>query len=328
MNRAVALTGGTGFLGNVIARKLIADNTTLHVLVRSADKLGDIGLHPAKVAVGNILDVDSLIDCFAGCDAVVHAAALISVHAGNRSELERVNVDGTANVIEACRRAGVRRLIAVGSIEAFDLAGGGDISTRKLDTDHSILPYGRTKSIAASLVLEANGDDLETAVISPTALIGPYDFGPSPMGRFVRTFLSRSLPASVPGGFYFLDVRDAASACVQAIARGEPGRHYIVSGPYLSVDELIELLSDSSGVPAPRIKVPRFLALAFAHVNVVVCDALGRSTLIAPEAVRILATEFELSCDPAISDLGFSARTMRETIADTVRWFRNSDFEH
>ncbi len=320
----VGLTGATGYLGNVVARSLLQRNESVRMLVRSKERLLRVELPTETSVVGDLLDSDSLARCFDGCEAVVHAAALVSVDGSDADELRRVNIEGTRHVIEACLRVGVRRLVSVGSVEAFDLSAGGEsvIEVDRLDPRRPILEYGRTKATAINDVLDADGADLATVVVSPTALLGPRDYRPSPMGRFIRAFLGRKLPAFVRGGFDFVDVRDVAAACISAVYSGVHGRHYPVSGRYLSVRELLEMLESVSGVPMPRVCIPDSLAMLFGTFSASLSPLFGRSAVITPEVVRLLLLDVRISSETAGAELGYRARDIRETVTDTVSWFR------
>ena len=318
----IGITGATGHLGNVIARTLVARGEPIRMLVRSVPRVRELGLPWESACHGDLSDGDSICRCFEGCETVIHSAALISV-GHDRTALMRTNVDGTESVIDACRRQGVRRLITIGSIEAFDLStpvtgGNGD----RLDTELPFLDYGRSKAIAVNATLDANDAGLEALVISPTAMLGPWDYRPSRMGRFVRSFISRRLPAYVRGGFDFVDVRDVAEACISGIRNGVTGSHYIVSGNYVEVRSLLELLEQSSGVPKPIFEVPDRIARLFAWCSASVISLVGGSPLITPAAVKLLSKRIYVTSDLAKNDLGFHARELSNTISDTVAWFR------
>jgi dihydroflavonol-4-reductase len=319
----IGLTGGTGYLGNVIARSCIDLGRSFRALVRSEKKALSMGLSATSVVEGDLADPESLCRCFTDCDTVIHTAALISIDNLDAPELMNINLEGTQAVIDACIRSGVKRLVHVGSIEAFDLAGGCRIGADgQVDPDKAILAYGRSKAMAINRVLDINGTVFSTIVLSPTAIIGPYDYGPSPMGRFIRAFLRRRLPAYVNGGFDFVDVRDVASACLQATESGKPGNHYVLSGSRLDVLQLLELLEEVSGVRKPVFLVPDGVTRVFAKANVRLSRMFGRSPIITTEAVRLLSLSAVVDSRPAIKDLNYRPRDIRETLEDTVNWFR------
>ena len=318
----IGITGATGHLGNVIARTLVARGEPIRMLARSVDRAKEVGLEQSSVVYGDLSDDDSLRGCFEGCRTVIHSAAYISVGRDTKALL-RTNVDGTNSVIEACRFAGVGKLITIGSIEAFDLSrpivGGSGV---RLDPDLPMLAYGRSKAIAVNATLDANDADLATVVISPTAILGPWDFRPSRIGRFVRSFISHRLPAYVRGGFDFVDVRDVADACIAAVQSGVAGAHYVVSGTYVDVRRLLELLEQISGVSKPALEVPDRIARLFAACSAFVVSVMGGTPLITPAAVKLLSKRISVTSEFARNDLRFHARSVDSTVADTVAWFR------
>ena len=163
---------------------------------------------------------------------------------------------------------------------------------------------------------------LEVVVCCPTAFIGPPDYRRSPLGALVSDYLSRRLPAYVDGGFDFVDVRDVAAGVIGALERGAPASTYLLGGHYVTIPELIELLEEESGVPRPRLVVPLGLVRPVAPVIEAYYRVTGAAPRFTRNSLRLLSLGVTVDSARARRELGYAPRPIRETIADTVAWFR------
>jgi dihydroflavonol-4-reductase len=229
----VYVTGASGFVGGHVARELREQG------------------HDVRGAWIDLLDAPRLRRAFAGCDAVVHVAALYSFRAPAR-ELEAVNVRGTANVIEACRAGGVGRLLATSSC-----ATCGPVPGRQATEDDSppawelAVPYKQTKLAAERLVLAAGG-----VCVNPTTPVGDGDRTPTPTGAMIRGVATGRYRAYPRIGLNVVDVRDVARGHALALERGRPGERYLLGGVDLPMRELFAAVARLAGRPRPTIGVP------------------------------------------------------------------------
>ena len=204
-----------------------------------------------------------------GCDAVVHAAALYS-YSAPAAEIEAVNVGGTANVIDACRTAGVKRLVYTSSAGTC-----GPIPGRVATEEDSpptwelAVPYKRTKLEAERLALRAAADGLEVVSVNPTTPIGEGDDAPTPTGRMVHAIASGRYRATLrSGGLNLVDVRDVARGHVLALERGRIGERYILGGFNLTLPEVFALIARAASRPPPRVRLPYAAAQALARIGI------------------------------------------------------------
>jgi len=317
-----AVTGASGHVGVHIVRTLIARGDQVRAIVRGkADVLDGLTLETATADVGS---VGALRAGFAGREVVFHTAARISIARRDAAMVEAVNVQGTRNVLAACRAAGVRRLVYFSSIEA--------IESRPWDTpvdeDRPAVaptegsPYAVSKASAEREVLAA-GNGLEVVVVNPTAIIGPLDYRPSLLGRALLAFARGRLPMIVDGGFDWVDVRDVAEAAVAAAERAPAGRRYILGGRWASMAELALLVCAEVQKRPPRLKVPYLAALAWAPISSGLTRLFGNEPLFTTYSLKVLRGNRQVSHEKAARELGYRPRDLRETIADTIRWFRD-----
>jgi dihydroflavonol-4-reductase len=206
----------------------------------------------------------------AGCEAVVHVAALYSYDA-SLEELRAVNVAGTRNVLEACARTGVRRLVHTSTA-----ATCGPVPGRVATEDDGppewelTVPYKRTKLEAERLVLAAAADGLDAVVVNPTTPVGEGDERPTPTGQMVRSVASGRFRGYLAGaGLNVVDVRDVGRGHALALEHGRRGERYLLGGRDLELRELFALVAAAAGRPAPRLRVPYAAVRAAGAVGLV-----------------------------------------------------------
>jgi dihydroflavonol-4-reductase len=327
-----AVTGATGHVGVHLVRTLLARGDRVRTVVRRRTVHGvpwTDGLEGLSVemAEANLGSVDALTAAFAGCELVFHAAARISITRRDAAEVRAVNVQGTRNVLAACRAAGVRRVVHFSSIEAIEPRPWD----RPVDEDRPGVdasrgsPYALSKASGEREALAA-GNGLEVVVINPTAIIGPLDFRPSLLGRAVVAMARGRLPMLVEGGFDWVDVRDVAAAAAAAAERAPAGRRYIVGGRWASMGELAALVCAQVGRTPPRLVCPYALARAWAPISSAVNQFLGREPLFTASSLEVLRGNHHVSHERAARELGYCPRDLGETVADTVEWFRQAGY--
>ncbi len=317
------VTGATGHLGNNLVRALLARGERVRALIYPVDPVRPLeGLAVERVE-GDVRDIDSLRRAFAGADIVYHLAGLITIEPSRSSLLYDVNVMGTRNVVEACLELGVRRLVYTASIHALVEPPHGTMIDEHFPFDPSRIAtdYGRSKAQAALEVLDGVERGLDAVIVSPTGIIGPYDYQPSEMGRFFLMFAQRRLPVCIAGAYDFVDVRDVAEGLIAAAERGRRGHNYILSGEQVTMERLLALLAEATGVPAPRVRLPTAVARAVAAFACSYARARGSRPLLTTESVSILASNSCIRHDKATRELGYTPRPIAETVADTIRWF-------
>ncbi len=320
----VVVTGATGHLGANLVRALIAQGRPVRCLVHVNSRPID-GLAVETVA-GDVSDLDSLCWAFQGADVVYHLAARISLSMDDWPALEAVNVAGTHNVVEACLKAGVRRLVHFSSIHALQqepLSVPVDES-RPLVASRRCPPYDRSKAAAELLVRRAIERGLDAVIIYPTAILGPYDYEPSYFGEALLLLARHRLPALVTGGFDWVDVRDVVAGALIAEASAPPGAGYLLSGHWVSMCDIAAGVAEITGVPATKFVCPLWLARAGAPIIQGISRVSGKPPLYTGASLRALKSNRRISHDKATRELGYQPRPFRETLADTLRWFEEN----
>ena len=319
-----AITGASGQIGGVLARALAERYGPGRIRAIYRERRGTAADLDIAWVHGDILDKDSLIAAFEGAETVFHLAARVSIDAVRAEEFHRTNVVGTRNVVEAALACGVRRLVHVSSIHAYDHHPLDDVldeSRGPAEGPHHG-PYDRSKAAGEVEVRRGIERGLDAVILNPTSVIGPYDGEPSPMGQVFLDLYRRRIPALIAGGYDWVDVRDVVSATMAAERKARCGENYLLSGRWHTVRKLAELSQQTTGVAAPRLEVPVFLARLWAPCQVFLDRSRGRRPLYTPAAVRVMAYgNRRISSAKAQAELGFQPRPLADSVEDTYRWF-------
>jgi nucleoside-diphosphate-sugar epimerase len=320
----ILVTGASGHLGANLARRLLADGAKLRLLARAtSDRAGFEGL-AAEIVTGDLTDLDSCRRAVAGSQEIYHCAAQISTHYGAEQAIFANNVVGTRNLLRAAREAGIRRVVVSGSFSAT-----GHRPDRPTDESEPFnplephLPYAFTKAAVEHECLKACVEGLEVVVAVSCAILGPYDFKPSRMGRVLQRFARRRILAYVPGGFEFVAARDIVEGHLLCMARGRPGQKYIFSTRFVTFDELMDLFARTTGQPKPRLRLPPGLMSAAARLAEPAMRALlpGTPQLLTPAAIRLLRQGRRVDCAKARDELGYRPTDIESAVAEAYHWF-------
>ncbi len=325
------VTGATGFLGRHLVAALRAEGFQVVALCRgeavtTGSPVGaphDIASLGAEIRRGDVLDGASVRAAAAGCDTLFHCAGKVSRKPEDAEELHRIHVEGTKTTLDACRAAGVRRVVLASTSGVVAVTRTPhEVRDEKADAPMDLLsrwPYYRSKLYAERAALDRSGPGFEVVAVNPTLLLGPGDVHGSSTGDVV-SFLEKKVPFIPGGGMSFVDARDAAQAMIAALSRGRAGERYLVSAVNLTIEAFFARLERISGVPAPRLKTPRSLTLARAGATIL--ERLGKHVPIDASIDRISAEMAQcfwyVDATKARNELGFTPRDPGDTLADTV----------
>jgi dihydroflavonol-4-reductase len=319
----ILVTGATGHIGNVLVRRLLEKGEKVRALIWRGEDTTPIQNLPVEQVEGDVLDPKSLESAMRDVETVYHLAGIISILPGKNPNVWRVNVEGTRNVLDAARRARVRRLVYTSSIHAIARAPHGVVMDESLGFDQNN-PYGeydRSKAAASLEVQKASAQGLDAVIVCPTGVIGPYDFRGSEMGEVIRNASEAQTMLYVEGAYDFVDVRDVVEGLIAARERGRRGESYILSGQKLSVRYMLETVREVTGRAFARIKIPFSLAEFAARFTPWYYERTKSKPRFTPYSLEVLQSNSDISYRKALLELGYKPRPIYETIADTVRWF-------
>ena len=319
----ILVTGATGHIGNALVRKLLSRGEKVRALImreEDASSIRDLGLECVE---GDVLDPASLQPALAGVDTVYHLAGIISIMPGKNPFVWKINVEGTRNILEAARRAGIRRLLYTSSIHAVKRAPHGVVIDESLgfDPNNSYGEYDRSKAAASLEVQKAALTDLDAVIVCPTGVIGPYDFRGSEMGEVIRGAAEAHTMFYIEGAYDFVDVRDVADGMIAAAGHGRRGESYILGGSKISMHDMLETVRKVTGKDFNSIKIPFSLANVAARFTPWYYRRSKTKPRFTPYSLEVLQSNSDISHKKAEHELGFNPRPITGTIADTVRWY-------
>jgi dihydroflavonol-4-reductase len=315
------VTGASGHIGANLVRALVEQGRDVRVLVHEDTRAVD-GLSVERVDA-DILDENSLHTAFAGAEIVHHLAARITLAYGRDDAAWRTNVDGTRNVVNACRVCDVRRLVHYSSIHAFSAFPVHEtIDESRARAEQSAPIYDRSKAAAELEVLHGIEAGLDAVIVNPTAVIGPNDFKPSAMGKVLLDLAHRRMPALVSGGFNWVDARDVALGAISAESKGHKGGNYLLGGHYRSFEELAEMVEDVTGVPKPGLTIPVWAAMLGVPFAALASKFTGKEPKFTRASLRAVSHHQAISHEKSVVELGYVPRPLRHTLEDTFIWFR------
>jgi dihydroflavonol-4-reductase len=318
------VTGATGFVGAAVARALLRDGWQVRALARAGSDRRNLEGLPLEIAVGDLNDPASLEPAVADCRALFHVAADYRLAARDPEQLYRTNVQGTRNILEAARRAGVERSIYTSSVATLGLPADGtpgDEAT-PVALDAMIGHYKRSKFLAERTVLEEARAGLSVVIVNPSTPVGPGDVKPTPTGQVVLDAACGRMPAYVDTGLNIVHVDDVARGHLLAFERGVVGERYILGGKDMTLREILAEIARLVGRDPPRVRLPYAAVLPIAYIAEAVSRVSGRAGRVTLEGVRMSRKRMFFSSAKAQRELGYAWRPPAEALADAVEWFR------
>jgi dihydroflavonol-4-reductase len=322
------VTGATGFVGAAVARALLAEGWQVRALVRGGSDHRNIASLPVEQAVGDLTDAASLKPALEGCEAAFHVAADYRLWAPQPRELYRTNVDGTGNLLDAARRAGVRRIVYTSSVATVGIPADGRPGAEDSPAGLAdmIGHYKRSKFLAEERAREAAGRGVAVVIVNPSTPIGPGDVKPTPTGQIVLDAARGRTPAYVDTGLNIVHVDDVAAGHLLAYHRGRIGERYILGGEDMTLRQILTLIAQLAGRRPPRIRLPHGAVLPVAYVAELYARLTGRPTRVTVEGVRMARKRMFFSSAKAVHELGYRWRPPGEAFSDALRWFREQGY--
>ena len=324
----ILVTGASGFVGNHVARALLKKGEAVRILVRKTSNLGFLAdLPQLEKVTGDLRDRPSLDAAVKGCSMLFHVAADYRFDVSNPEDVYKSNVEGSRNLLEAAGQAGVKRIVYTSTVGCIGFIpnGLGDENTA-VSLDMMVGTYKRTKFQAEQAVLELAQKGLPVVIVNPTAPVGEYDGKPTPTGEMIVRFLRRQMPAVIDTGLNLIDVRDCAEGHLLAAERGRPGQRYILGCKNMTLMEIAQALGKISGLPAPRVKLPYFLAYMAGWTDTKLSLLRGKTPSISLEGVRMAKKRMWVSCEKSIAELSLPQNPPEEALARAVAWYRENKY--
>ena len=323
------ITGSTGFLGSAILRKLLEDGREVKVLVREKSDTKNIDGVDVEIAYGDLRDFDSLQSALNGCNVLYHTAAYYSLWDQDKRLIYDINVEGTRKILKAAQLKNIEKVVYTSTVGCIGLNKDTTPSNEDTPFDLNTLSndYKQSKYQAEQVVLEFARNGLPVVIVNPSTPVGPRDIKPTPTGKIILDFLNRKMPAYLETGLNLIDVDDCARGHILAEQKGIPGERYILGNQNMSLFDILITLEKITGLKAPRIKMPFWVALSAGWA----CEMISNNLTGKPPAVPLAGVKMAkyfmyFDSSKAIQKLGLPQNPTENALRRSVDWFKNNNY--
>lgn len=318
----VFVTGGTGFIGGHVARKLRERGDDVRALVRDPAKASDLSDLGCELIAGTLTDAPAIRDGIEGCDAAIHGAAVyeVGIPASEHRAMYEANVLGTENVLRAALDAKLGRVIYISTVAAFGNTRGKvvDESYEHPGTGFTSY-YEETKHEAHQVAKRLIADEgLPCVIVQPGGVYGPDDH--SALGKQMNDFLAGRMPllAFPDLGMNMVHVEDVAAGVLLALDAGKPGEAYVLGGQITTMRELIETLAKVAGKRAPKRAIPTGLMKAMTPIGPLVGKVMGQRPNLRELISSADGVTFWAKHDKAVAELDYAPRNLEQGLRDML----------
>ncbi|MCI0578342.1 MAG: NAD-dependent epimerase/dehydratase family protein [Chloroflexi bacterium] len=315
------VTGGTGFIGQHLVRKLLERGYDVYALARSPESASDLAALGAHIVPGDIGQVDSMREAMRGSDVVFHLAGWYKIGAPDWMKAESINVGGTRKVLRLAHELGVPRIVYASTVAVFGDTKGKVVDESFYQGGPFLSEYDRTKWLAhykvAVPVIERGAPVIITM---PGGVYGPGDH--SSVGQMMRLFYEGKMPIlyGPETTLTYAHVEDIAEGILLAAEKGQPGESYILAGPAVPLGEMFDFWAQITGKRAPVLRIPAALVRPFASLIGFLGSTLSLPDVYSREAAQILGATYMARADKARAKLGWRPRSLHEGMKETFAW--------
>jgi dihydroflavonol-4-reductase len=320
---AKLVIGANGFLGSHVTRQLVGDGQDVRVMVR--DGANTIGIDDLKVTrfVGDIWDYDTLRDAMRGVDDVYYCVVDTRGWLRDPAPLFHTNVDGTRNVLDVAKNAGLRKFVFTSSYVTVGRRRGHVATEDDIIVDRGLTPYVRSRVQAEQLVLQyARDQSLPAVAMGVSTTYGSGDWGRTPHGAIIAGTAFGKLPFVMDKiELEAVGITDAARAMVLAAEHGRVGERYLVSEKMISNAEVVRIAAEAAGVPAPTRSIPLSVSYALAIAGSAKAKLRGTDEQLSLGSLRLMRAEAAVDHSKATRELGWEPRPVEESIREAARFW-------
>lgn len=320
----ILITGATGLVGSTVARQFLAENHTVFALFRpGSDRslLADIE-NKIQWIEGDVLDISSLEKAIEGVEYVVHTAAVVSFVPRDRKMMYKVNMEGTANVVNVCLKYEIKKLCHVSSIAALGrpdsrkIIGGRDLvidEEQRWEESPENSEYAKSKHLAELEVWRGMAEGLNAVIVNPTLILGEGDWSKSSTQIF--RYVYQEKPFYTEGIANYVDVQDVARAVATLLFSDVSGERFLLNAGSISYQSLFNSIADAMGKKRPSFKVGPGLAAIIWRIEAVRTWLMGTKPLITKETAQSSARRFRYDNGKIKKTIGFEFQPIEKTIA-------------
>ncbi len=318
------VTGATGFIGSAVVRRLLARGQKVRALVRPTSPSRNIDGLDIQIAVGDLLDYESLEAALEGVSHVYHVAADYRLWARNPDEIYDTNVEGTHNLLVCAAKRDLERIVFTSSVCTLGLGSGDEPADEDTPSSRSdmIGAYKKSKFDSEAIAMHLARKGAPIVIVNPSAPVGPRDIKPTPTGRMVLEAATGKMPAFIDTGLNIVHVDDVAEGHLLAAERGIIGERYILGGENWTLRQILHTIAELTGRRPPRIQLPRRPLYPLAYMAEGFCRLSGRGEpFVTLDGLRLAKHRMFFSSDKAIGQFGYRSRPARDALRDAVAGF-------
>lgn len=325
----VLVTGPDGVLGSNLVRELLKRNHEVSVLLLEGTKSPTLDGLPITSFYGNILKAESLDEAFQHQEVIIHCAAATNVYPARNEFVNKVNIDGSKNIAEACLKHQIKRLIYVGTANSFTF-GTTRENAGVEDTPYASIKYGLdymdSKRYAQEYILEAvKTQGLPAVIVNPTFMIGPYDSKPS-SGQMILALHNGKVPGYTSGGKNYVAVKDVAVAMANAIEKGRIGECYILGNENLTYKEAFNKLANAIGATPPKRKMANAIVKSYGAINSALAKVFKFNPAVTKELAIISCDHHYYSAEKARKELDLPQTPIEVAVKECFEWFKENGY--
>lgn len=315
--------GANGYLGSHVTRQLVDEGADVRVMVR--DGANTVGIDDLDVTrfVGDIWDNETLRQAMAGVEDVYYCVVDTRGWLRDPAPLFHTNVDGTRNVLEIAKDAGLHRFIFTSSYVTVGRKRGRVATEDDIVVQRGLTPYVRSRVQAEELVLEyAREHDLPAVAMCVSTTYGAGDWGMTPHGQLIAGTAFGKLPFVMDKiELEAVGIDDAARALILAAEKGRVGERYLISEKMITNAEVVRIAAEAAGVPAPTKSIPLPVSYAMAALGSAKATLRGTDEQLSMGSLRLMRAEVPVACDKAKRELGWQPRPVEESIREAARFW-------
>ncbi|MBT7272964.1 MAG: NAD-dependent epimerase/dehydratase family protein [Nitrospina sp.] len=323
------VTGSTGFLGSSVLRELINEGREVKALIRKGTSKKNITGLDVEIAYGDLRDMESIRSALNGCDILYHVAAYYSLWDRNKQLSHEINVKGTRNILRAAKEKDLKKIVYTSTVGCIGLNEDRTPATENTFFNKNTLSndYKKSKYQAEQVALEFARGGLPVVIVNPSTPVGPRDIKPTPTGKIILDFMNREMPAYIDTGLNLIDVKDCARGHILAELKGIPGDRYILGNQNMTLLEILITLEKITGLKAPRIKMPFWVALSAGWACEMVANHLtGKPPSIPLAGVKMAKYFMYFDSSKAVNKLGLAQNPVENALRKSVDWFKENNY--
>jgi len=325
------VTGATGFLGTNLVHQLVKQGWHVRASGMHGSETRYIDHLPIEFVFADITKPEEVDDLAKDCDVVFHVAGDTSFWKKQFNRQRAINVDGTLNVANACKKNKVKRLIHTSTLDVlgYNPSGGSyDEKSGRYNFNNMGYNYGDTKYEAEQKLRTYESETLEIVYMYPGFMVGPYDYTLQ-FGRVFFDLKNGTLPGLIPGGGSYCHVKEVANAHIQAAIKGRPSEGYLCAGmPHTNLPhaKMFEHMAKALDTKAPKFGIPKWAFVAYGYACEMISSFTNKAPDMNPGQARYMACPQYAISEKAIKELDYNVPNIDTCIHDALNWYRDNGF--